>query len=228
MFRNLGVAEFEYLRLFEQERLSSNTSNSEAYDTTLTRSSSADISANAKVEQMLEQFGIIDPQVFQPVSLLNGQENHQTFEAGSPSDSSESNTTTNPSLIDNTVPLSKSPPAFGSFASLPTQIDPRQLMFALTQFNELRNSGTLNSLSNNQLSNGFVSSKGVTLDSTSNTTSLDSNEKQQTSPTIKRQLEENDNLMKMFSVKKRRMNGIFGNVNMDEKWKREMLEVCNF
>lgn len=126
MFRNLGVAEFEYLRLFEQERLSTNTtSTSDTYES-MTRSSSTDLTTNVRIDQMLEKFGI-DPQVFQPGSLLNGHDN-QTFEAGSPSDS-DSNTTANPSFVDNIVPLSKSPPSFGPLASLSTQMDPRQVLF---------------------------------------------------------------------------------------------------
>jgi hypothetical protein len=222
VFRNLGVAEFEYLRLFEQERLSSNNAaNLDAFDTSLTRSSSADIPTNVKVEQMLEQFGILDPQVFQPAALLNSQDN-QTFEAGSPSDS-DSNTTTNPSLIDNPPQLSKSPSSFGPLSN---QIDPRQLMFALSQFNqELRNASVLNSLTNNQLGANFIKAAGI--DSSPTAESNEKEKQNQTSPTIKRQLEDNENMMRMFSVKKRKINGIFGNpnLNLDEKWRRQMLEV---
>ena len=216
--RNLGVAEFEYLRLFEQERLSTNTgNNSETYDSSLTRSSSADLSTNTKVEQMLEQFGIIDPQVFQSVSLLNVQDT-QTFEANSPSDSDSTNTTANPSLNDTANMLSKSPPSFGPLAALSNQMDPRQLMFALSQFNqELRNVTSLNA------------SVGQSKDNESMVNEEKEKQQLQTSPPIKRPLEDGENLMKMFTVKKKKSNGIFGNQqqNGDERWKREMLEVTS-
>ncbi|KAI6190221.1 hypothetical protein M3Y97_00093200 [Aphelenchoides bicaudatus] len=220
--RNLGVAEFEYLRLFEQERLSTNTNNSsDAFESSITRSSSADISTNAKVEQMLEQFGInIDPQVFQQSALLSGQDIQET---GSDSDS---NTTTN-SVVDANIPLSKSPPSFPQLASLSSHLDQRQLMIALSQLNQfnqdMRNNGPLNSTLNSQLAANFMS-KPVTIDTLN--TSEDKEEKQnRISPTIKRPFEENENLMRLFTSKKRRMNGIFGNQTVDDKWKRDMLEL---
>lgn len=169
---------------------------------------------------MLEQFGLnIDPQVFQPSALLSGQDMQET---GSDSDS---NTTTN-SVVDAAIPLSKSPSTFAPLASLPNHVDQRQLMLALSQLNqfnqEMRNVGSLNTT--NQLAANFVHSKTVT---TIDALGDDKEEKQsRTSPTIKRPLEDNENLMRLFTNKKRRMNGIFGNQTVDEKWKRDMLEVC--
>lgn len=101
-------------------------------------------------------------------------------------------------------------------------------MFALTQFNqELRNVDVLNTLATNQLSSSFVHSKTVA-SPPATTHELNDKEKQcpRSPPTIKRPpQEDNENLMRMFSPKKKRMNGIFGNQNVDDKWKREMLEV---
>lgn len=208
------MAEFEYLRLFEQERLSNNTASAENFDSPITRSSSADVSTNAKVEQMLEHFGLtIDPQVFQPASLLNG---HDTQEAGSASDSDSNTTTTNPSIVDTTLPLSKSPPSFAPLASLP--MDPRHLMLALSQLNHFNQE-----LRHNQSASNLTHTKTAMVDQLPS--AGDDKEKQSLiSPTIKRPLEDNENLMKMFT-KKKRMNGIFGNQNIDEKWRREMFEV---
>ncbi|CAD5224112.1 unnamed protein product [Bursaphelenchus okinawaensis] len=111
--RNLGVAEFEYLRLFEQERLTCNGFNMDAYDS-LTRSSSADISSNVKVEQMLEQFGI---------TLDTSQNIENVCEQGSNSDSDSNTTTTAPSTLPENPPRSPQN----------NILDPRHLIFALGQ-----------------------------------------------------------------------------------------------
>lgn len=169
---------------------------------------------------MLEQFGInIDPQVFQSSALLSGQDLQET---GSDSDS---NTTTN-SVVDANIPLSKSPSTFAPLASLSNHIDQRQqLMLALSQLNQFNQDMRSPLNVSNQLAANFMQSKTVSID-TLNTNDDKEEKPSRTSPTIKRPLEENENLMRLFTTKKRRMNGIFGSQTVDEKWKREMLEVC--
>ncbi|CAD5231978.1 unnamed protein product [Bursaphelenchus xylophilus] len=134
--RNLGVAEFEYLRLFEQERLTCNGFNMDAYDS-LTRSSSTDLSSNVKVEQMLEQFGI---------TLETSHNLENACEQGSNSDSDSNTTTTAPSTLPENPP--RSPQT--------NILDPRHLIFALGQLTKECKMNPVNPIQNS--SHGKVES----------------------------------------------------------------------
>ncbi|KAI6199376.1 hypothetical protein M3Y96_00620500 [Aphelenchoides besseyi] len=130
--RNLGVAEFEYLRLFEQDKLNGN-SGTFGSDISTTRSSSTDLTAGIKMEQMLEQFGIsLDAR---PVSTNLTSDlqlgTHNQFEAQSASDS-DSNSGEQSLPPTDKSPLMIAPPS----ANL---MDPRQLILALSQLSQLNN-----------------------------------------------------------------------------------------
>lgn len=186
------MAEFEYLRLFEQERLTCNGFNMDAYDS-LTRSSSTDISSNIKVEQMLEQFGI----------TLDSQANNDNNggSEGSNSDSDSNTTTTVPS----TAPEAPRSPQ-NNF------IDPRHFIFALGQLNQLSECRT--ALNQNQQN----------LNTTPTFNQNESNVKEDKESVKRLAVPDESEVNRILAAKKRRLNGLF---NVEDKWKKEMIDVSS-
>ncbi|KAI6213248.1 hypothetical protein M3Y94_00128500 [Aphelenchoides besseyi] len=203
--RNLGVAEFEYLRLFEQDKLNGN-SGTFGSDISTTRSSSTDLTVGIKMEQMLEQFGIsLDTQSVS-TNLTSDLQlgTHNQFEAQSASDS-DSNSGEQSLPPTDKSPLMLAPPS----ANL---MDPRQLILALSQLSQLNNevhSSTLTPL----IKTDYESVENNSLQA-----------QQQIPSTLKRSAifdrEETEN----FTTKKKRSNGPNSSVE-DVSWKQEMLKL---